>query len=102
MSSVGHRSVTRPDGSTAESWMPYRCGHCGRDVSGAVVAYTQDHTVRWIWCPVCEAGSVANAGMVVPGAIAGPEVEGLPDDVARIYREARQSFAAGAFTACEL
>jgi len=84
--------------------MAYRCGHCGRDVSGAVVAYTSGSDyVRWMWCPACLGGSVADSlDTVYPGTIAGPEIQGLPTDVGDAYQEARRSFGVRAYIATEL
>ena len=35
---VGHRHISKPDGSTKDSWAQFICGHCGISVSAAVVA----------------------------------------------------------------
>lgn len=56
----------------------------------------------WLRCPGCVMGSVEGAvGTVWPPADAMPRVEGLPDDVATAYDEARICFAVGAYAACE-
>lgn len=102
----GHRQLSKPDGSTAEGWMAYKCGHCGHDVSGAVVAYGSDdngHRGSWLQCPNCGDGSfVDRAGRLFPGAKFGPVIEGLPDDVKEAYQEARDCLAVNATTAAEL
>jgi hypothetical protein len=103
----GHRSISRHDGSTADSWHRYTCGSCGAVVSGAVVAeYTrvkdnQQQQVRWLLCTDCGVGSTANGDTIVPGSAFGPTIEGLPDDVRAAYDEARRCMQASSFTGAE-
>ena len=102
----GHRSVTKHDGSTENSWYSYTCGHCNTKVSGAVVcayyASTTD-TIKWLLCPNCGNGSVlAVDGNVYPGVPFGPNIEGLPENVLKAYEEARNCVSVNAFTSCEL
>lgn len=104
---TGHRNLTRPDGSTQDSWYEFVCGHCDREVSGAVVAayyWHPDFDVKWLWCPGCSDGSVlAIDGEVYPGRALGPPIEGLPQGgAAEAYAEARRTMSVNAFTACEL
>lgn len=102
----GHRLITKPDGSTPDGWFPYTCGHCGREVSGAVVGLVPKvggGYIRWLQCNSCHDGSVqADSGAVIPGAKYGPKVEGLPEDVRRAYDEARDCLAVSANTASEM
>ncbi len=108
----GHRAVARTDGSNPQSWLQYKCGHCGTSVSGAVIAYWQggvtyqgrstNREVRWLLCPECVQGSVWNDGNVVPGAAFGPSIQGLPSDVDSAYKEAQSCMRANAFVAAEL
>ena len=100
----GHRSVTKHDGSTENSWYSYTCGHCNTKVSGAVVcAYYAEHTIRWLLCPNCGNGSVlAEDGNVYPGVPFGPNIEGLPENVLKAYKEARNCMSVNTFTSCEL
>lgn len=102
----GHRGVGKPDGSATDGWYAYTCGHCGRDVSGYVIAIaTQANgypAVRWLQCPTCKLGSVEIFGTgILPGIKFGPALSGLPDDVARAYDEARQCLGVAATTASE-
>lgn len=104
----GHRNSNRPDGSTPDAWFPYTCGHCGREVSGAVLALVGDDSgspkvaVRWLQCSACYSGSVWLAsGAVYPGAAFGPRIQGLPPDVEAAYEEARRCFSVNAYTAAE-
>ena len=98
----GVRTISRPDGSTAESWHAFTCGHCGAAVSGAVVAHHEN--TWWVICPTCGEGSVRTSGGVVyPTVMFGPEISGLPSPgIAEAYHEARACMSAGAYTACEL
>ena len=104
----GHRQVTTYDGSTGESWWPYTCGHCGNQVSGAVVAsaiesFHGNVAVRWLQCPHCHDGAVSTAdGSVYPGTLFGPSLQGLPPETEGAYNEARMCFSINAFTATEL
>ena len=103
---TGHRTVNRPDGSTSDAWFPYRCGYCGRDTAGAVVASwhpADSFHVFWLACTACGNPSVADSEhMVRPGSKVGPSLEGLPADIAAAYDEARTCLGASANNACEL
>lgn len=102
----GHRAVSRYDGSTSDAWVGYQCAHCGQSVSGAVVAaHIDPHArhVRWTQCPNCgEPSAIDSSGAIHPGARYGPVLEGLPEEVARAYDEARACMSVGAFGAAEL
>lgn len=102
---TGHKSVTKHDGHSSDSWHTYTCGHCNTKVSGAVVCgyYQKDPSVIWLWCTNCGDGSVlAKDGNVYPGVPFGPNIEGLSDDIAKAYAEARNCMSFKAFTSCEL
>jgi hypothetical protein len=102
----GHRSIGKPDGSTKDAWVQFRCGYCGTQVSGAVVArYVPDGAfhVQWVQCPNCANGSVVDPeDRVHPSPRFGPEVIGLPPEISAAYDEARDAMSVNAFTACEL
>lgn len=106
MGFTGHRSIIRYDGSTADSWHSYTCGHCDTEVSGAVVcvhAESNVHQVKWLFCPHCGDGSVLSIdGSIYPGIRFGPKIDGLPNDVSTAYDEARSCISVNAFTSCEL
>ncbi len=76
------------------------CGSCGRAIA-ANVLHAEDTTV-WMRCPACKAGSVRNLTTVSPPAPAGEHVNGLPEDVAQAWREARTTHAVAAYTASEM
>lgn len=93
--------LRHPDNSENVGWFPYTCGHCGRDVSGAVVSYSSN--VQWLLCPTCKDGSVrASDYNVYPSVPFGPNIEGLPKEVQEAYYEARRCMSVNAFTSCEL
>lgn len=103
----GHKNVSKPDGSTDQSWFPFTCGHCGRDGSAAVIAHHNpggSSGTRWLQCTTCGEGSVHSEGQIkylYPGVAPGPFIEGLPKDVGDAYEEARRCMSVDAFTACE-
>lgn len=103
----GHKSVARYSGGETDAWLPYTCAHCGRDTGGAVIGAAHDsHTkeiVRWLWCTTCAMPSVQMPnGTVIPGAVFGPILQGLPSDVEGAYDEARRCLSVQGFIACEL
>ena len=105
MKHVGNRDIIHPDGSTKESWHTYTCGYCNVITSGAVVAtYTYvGQIVQWLLCTNCYQGSVkSRSGQIEPGVMFGPVIEGLPENIAGAYNEARNCFKVSALTACEL
>ena len=105
MSFIGHKLISKPDGSTRDSWYTYTCGHCNSKVAGAVVAtvHLKDQPILWLLCTNCANGSVrADNGNIFPGVPFGPKIEGLPDVVLDAYEEARRCLSINAFTSCEL
>jgi hypothetical protein len=98
-----HRGVSKPDGSTGDSWSSFTCGHCNTYVSAAVVARCSEvHHVEWLLCPNCFRGSVRNGEYIDPGVLFGPNIIGLPNDISGAYDEARRCMSVSALTACEL
>ena len=103
----GHRQTARYDGSAPEAWSHYTCGHCGTQVSGAVLATASETTTgqvwaKWLQCPTCFKPSAQWDQSVFPGASFGPILQGLPELVEAAYQEARRCFSTNAFTAVEL
>lgn len=109
MSFQGHRSISKPDGSTKDAWETYVCGYCGTKVSGAVVARydwkdnaSNYYFNKWLLCPNCTKPSAKINSTVFPGTPFGPHIQGLPADVEQSYSEARRCMEVNAYTAAEL
>lgn len=94
------RFITRPDGTTPNSWADLTCGHCGREVVAGVVA--EYVNVRWLLCVSCQLPSVVTPSAQFPGAKFGPAIHGLPDAVALAYEEARNCLSVNAHAAAEM
>ena len=73
-------------------------------MTGWVVAATipNDYHRLWLLCPSCGKGSVKNDGVLWPFPQSFPAIKGMPDDINRLYDEARVSFDAQAYTGCEM
>jgi len=82
----------------------FRCGHCGREIGSNQGYITDDNFCRAYVCPRCNQLSFLNlrSGRVVPGAPYGNEVEALPAVIGQLYKEARDSVQASAYTAAVL
>ena len=95
-----------PDVREENSRYSYVCGHCNRTVSGFVVATYDDMSysgIKWLLCTNCGCGSVVSRdNTIYPGEMFGPEIEGLPENIGKAYKEARLCMSVNAFTACEL
>lgn len=84
----------------------YDCAYCGRSVGPDRGFYGADQSVAGapqpvtiVICSFCGKPTFFDAnGKQYPGAPFGRDVESLPSDVAALYRDARASMAAGAFT----
>lgn len=101
----GHKSISKPDGQSQNSWHTFSCGHCGNKGSGAVLAIhkIEDKMAYWLMCTSCDDASVlARDGNIYPSVPFGPKIEGLPDEVEKAYIEARKCMSVSAYTACEL
>ena len=80
----------------------HKCGHCGKEVAGVVVAKNDDMLAEWLACPSCKRGSVSNNDTVVPTPLLGENIKGLPDTIRNAYVEARKSISSESYTACVL
>jgi len=102
MSFGGYDKVHHPSLDKSEAYYVYTCGHCGREVSGIVVAIYQygDH-VDWLLCPSCGKGSV-HSDDIFPRPVYGVDIDGLPAMVQQAYQEARNCMSVNSYTACEL
>jgi hypothetical protein len=78
----------------------YTCGHCARLVTS--VAGWADGADRIYVCPGCRKPTFFAGGtgaVPIPAAPYGGDVEHLPSDIAKLYREARDCVGVGACTA---
>ena len=81
----------------------YVCGYCGYNVASDKGYYTGSSPQAFSYvCPNCTNPTYFDQGKQVPGTAPGNEVKHLPDDVAALYREARNSVSVGANTAAVL
>lgn len=80
----------------------YVCGHCGRTVSGFLVAQLYQPLTQWLLCPSCAQGSVLTKDAMHPPLLPATQVADLPPEVNQVYDEARKSFASQIYTGCEV
>jgi len=100
-----HRPTGTSDTSIREAWYNYTCGHCEINVNGKVVASVSspDANIKWLLCTNCADGSVISKNNTqLPSTRFGPNIEGLPDEIAAAYNEARNCYSIKAYTSCEL
>ena len=84
--------------------MSFTCGHCGKVVASVAGYCTGDIPQRFIYvCPNCSRPTYfAEDKTQLPGIAPGVGVEHLPDDVEKLYREARNCVAIGSYTSSVL
>lgn len=86
--------------------LKYLCGFCDKHVASGKGWETSAHGARsrdvgaLRICPLCNQPTYFGRGIQVPGSRPGAVIEHLAADVAALYEEARECFAAGAFTGC--
>ena len=82
----------------------FRCGYCGFNVANDKGYFDGNHSDRRIYvCPNCSQPTYFDGhARQVPGVVPGNEVEHLPDQLAKLYTEARNCCAVGAYTASVL
>lgn len=82
------------------------CGFCGKLVGSASGYYQLDGTTktgrRIYICPNCKLPVFAAGDIQIPSAAFGNPVEHLPEDVDRLYEEARRCMSISAFTSAIL
>ena len=101
----GTNSVKTMNYSEAAAWSTFQCGHCNVATTGYTVAQypTKQGTIKWLLCTNCGNGSVQNNdASILPGAMYGPNLQGIPPDAVSAYTESRKCLSVGAYTACEL
>ena len=82
----------------------FTCGYCGRTVASEKGYFTRRVPTRYVFvCPNCSRPTYFGEDKTqVPGPIPGVEVENLPDDVRKLYQEARKCVAIGSHTSAVL
>ena len=85
----------------------YACGHCGTDVGGIAVCYQVFPLAIWLRCPNCSNGSVWSGEGLYPPSLSSSraytvDVDGLPDNIAQAYHEARKAISVQMYTSCEM
>lgn len=82
----------------------FRCGYCGKEVGTDKGYYVHGANWRIYLCPRCGKPTFYDVGTreQTPDSPYGNEVEHLPTGVKELYKEARDSIAAGASTAAVL
>ena len=82
----------------------FTCGHCGKIVASAEGYFTEDSPCTYVYvCPNCSRPTYfAEDETQVPGVTPGVEVEHLPNDVQKLFREARYCVAIGSYTSAVL
>jgi hypothetical protein len=107
----GHNDVTHYGSSRHgvrspefdDAWQDFICGICDRPVHGLVVSRSiENEQIAWLMCPRCGAPHAFVYGHTSPAPKPGRTVEGLPEEVAQAYDEARLALGAGSPTGCEL
>ena len=84
--------------------MSFTCGHCGKVVAAVAGYSTVDAPQRYVYvCPNCSRPTYfAEDKTQLPGIAPGVEVEHLPGDGEKLYREARNCVAIGSYTSSVL
>ena len=84
--------------------MRFTCGHCGKAVAAVAGYSTGDTPQRYVCvCPNCARPTYfAEDETQLPGIAPEVEVEHLPDDVDKLYREAGNCVAIGSCTSLVL
>ena len=100
--SAGRIFASSDIGNFPDYTYQHKCGHCGLDVAGIVVASYSTRNIRWVGCPACLKGSVVNSDVITPTPFLGDDVQGLEDPIKGAYLEARKSLSSKSYTACVL
>jgi hypothetical protein len=77
----------------------YICGHCSESIC-AEIGYTFGDNWQYIYiCHNCNKPTYFYYGGQVPGPMIGSTIKNVPDDIGKLYDEARKSYSVSAFTA---
>lgn len=90
--------------AAGEGWMNEVCPHCGVNAQMFVIAWVKQqsphHPTGWARCVNCFRGVVLNQGLgMAPASLPLDVPQGLEDDAAATWEEARTCLGAGAYTA---
>lgn len=81
----------------------WTCRYCGSDVGSDVGYDTTEHQARIYICPSCTRPTYFfGMSEQVPGEPYGREVKNLPDDIRRLYNEARDCMTVESYTCAVL
>ncbi|MEM1143987.1 MAG: DUF4145 domain-containing protein [Pseudomonadota bacterium] len=84
----------------------YQCGFCGEKVASDIGFFAGANIGGYRpyihICPNCSKPSFFLGPSQVPGVVPGNPVDHLPEDIERLYGEARRCISVGAFTASVL
>jgi hypothetical protein len=81
----------------------YVCGYCNHSVGPNIGFMTNTAPQGQIYlCSFCGKPTFFSEGTQVPGVAYGDEVASLPDDVAKLYKEARLTMTVRAYTSAVL
>jgi len=76
----------------------YTCGYCGHEVASNEGYRTDGSSVRARICPGCRGLTVFDGHDQHPGVKPGRPVDNVPEDVSKLYEEARAALANNAMT----
>ena len=84
------------------SSVQFECGHCGYTVASAE-GYFDDQRQSIYICPNCRKPTFFDANSrQYPGAVPGNDVRDIPEELEKLYIEARNRWSVSAFTASVL
>lgn len=96
---INHSSLTPLTEGQSVQWL---CGFCNQRVAGKAGLNSQSSQVYVRICPNCNRPTFFEPKRQTPPAVPGNVVGGLPEDVEKLYIEARTCLGAGAYTASVL
>ncbi len=81
----------------------YKCGYCANDVGPNQGYYHSGDASQAICiCPTCDHPTYLGVSTQMPGAPYGKDVDGVPEDVDNLYRQARQCMSVSSHTSAIL
>jgi len=99
--SINESNLRYINPNETDSRFDYKCGHCGKETSGRVVA--KYNNVMFLLCTSCALGSIwIYPDRIIPGSKPGSKLEGLPPEIEEAYNEARNCLSIEAYVASEL